>query len=301
MSIMKEFETWMELNTDLSSKSIKNYLQGMKTVEDDLVLKNMLQLGLSELNNLKELEELKIQYFAIPEIKEKDVKGKGMYSAAFNKFISYKDNQTSSPVSLEGIVYILSNPSLPGLVKIGQTINLEQRLSQLFNTSVPTPFKCIYAKKVQNYKEVERKLHKGLNKDRINQNREFFRIPEEDVINFLELIPGEDLTPKTDNFEDKDDQVAFEQATKVSQRFSMEMVNIPIGSELTFIRDENVKCIVKGNNRVEFESEDHSLSSAALVATNRMGYNWRAISGPYNWKFDGETLTKRRARLEAKE
>ena len=57
---MKEFETWMELNTDLSNKSIKNYLQGMKTVEENLVSKNMLQLGLSELDSLKVLEELKI-------------------------------------------------------------------------------------------------------------------------------------------------------------------------------------------------------------------------------------------------
>ena len=70
---MKEFETWMELNTDLSNKSIKNYLQGMKTVEENLVSKNMLQLGLSELDSLKELEELKIQYFSIVEFKEREI------------------------------------------------------------------------------------------------------------------------------------------------------------------------------------------------------------------------------------
>ena len=296
---MKEFETWMELNTELSSKSIKNYLTGMKTVEENLVSKNMLQLGLSEVDTLKELEELKIQYFEIDEFKEKDIKGNGMYSSAFSKFIAFKDSGMTSPGSLEGIVYILSNPSLPGLVKIGQTDNLQRRLSQLFNTSVPTPFKCVYAKKVQNYKEVERKLHKGLNKDRINRNREFFRIPEEDVINFLELVPGDDMTPTDESFEDKDDEVAFEKATKIAQRFSMDMVDIPIGSELTFSRDEEVACIVKANNRVEFEGVDHSLSSAALIATKRMGFNWKTISGPYSWKFEGEILTDRRARFES--
>ncbi len=296
---MKEFETWMELNTELSNKSIKNYLQGMKTVEENLVSNNMLQLGLSEIDTLKELEELKIRYFEIAEFKEKDINGNGMYSAAFSKFIAFRDNGMTSPASLEGIVYILSNPSLPGLVKIGQTDNLQRRLSQLFNTSVPTPFKCVYAKKVLNYKEVERKLHKGLNKDRINKNREFFRIPEEEVINFLELVPGDDVTPRDESFEDKDDEVAFEKATKIAQRFSMDMVKIPVGSELTFSRDKKVTCIVKANNRVEFEGDDHSLSSAALIATNRMGFNWKTISGPYSWKFEDEILTDRRARLES--
>ena len=85
----------------------------------------------------------------------------------------------------------------------------------------------------------------------------------------------------------------------MAQRFSMEMVNIPVGSELMFIRDEDVKCKVKPNNRVDFEGEDHSLSSAALIATNRMGFNWGAISGPLNWKYEGETLAERRARLES--
>ena len=295
---MKEFETWMELNTDLSNKSIKNYLQGMKTVEENLVSKNMLQLGLSELDSLKELEELKIQYFSIVEFKERDTRGNGMYSAAFNKFIAYKDNRTTSPVSLEGIVYILSNPSLPGLVKIGQTINLQQRLSQLFNTSVPTPFKCVYAKKVQNYKEVERKLHKGLNKDRINPNREFFRIPEEDVINFLELIEGEDVTPKSEIFEDKVDEIAFETQSRIGLRFNFLSADIKKGSVLQFLDDESVVCKVMSNTKVEFEGEEHSLSSAALIAKNRLGFSWKTIAGPLKWLYEGETVDARRNRLE---
>ena len=222
-----------------------------------------------------------------------------MYSAAFNKFISFKESQGSKPVGTRGIVYIISNPSMPGLVKVGKTINLEDRLKSLYCSGVPLPFRCVYAKQVENYSDVERKLHKGLNSHRENSNREFFRIAEEEVINFLELVPGIDVTPRDDDFEDKDDEVALEKATKATQRFNMEMVNIPVGSELSFIRDETVTCIVKPNNRVEFEGDDHSLSSAALIATNRMGLNWRAISGPYNWKFEGETLTQRRARFES--
>ena len=295
---MKEFETWMELNTDLSTKSIKKYIQAMKTIDEELMLKNMVQLGLGELRSIKELEELKIQYFEIPEFKDKDLRGNRMYSAAFNKYIAYKDNQKSTPVSLEGIVYILSNPSLPGLVKIGQTVNLQQRLSNLFNTSVPTPFKCVYAKKVQNYKEVEKKLHKGLNKDRVNKNREFFRIPEEDVINFLELIPGENVTPKSEIFEDKVDEVAFKEQSRIGLRFNFLSADIKKGSTLEFIDDESIICKVISNTKVEFEGKEHSLSSAALIAKNSLGFTWKTIAGPLKWMYKGETVDARRERME---
>ena len=38
-------------------------------------------------------------------------------------------------------VYLLSNQSIPDWVKIGQTNNIERRLKELYNTSIPTPFK----------------------------------------------------------------------------------------------------------------------------------------------------------------
>ena len=293
------FEKWLELATDLAEKSIKNYVGVISKINSQLVESHIVQISLEEIKSAEELELIKKDFFTIPENKKLDTDGNGMYSAAFNKFIAYKGSQGSKKIGNDGIVYIIANPAMPGLVKIGKTINLDDRLRSLFSSGVPLPFRCIYAKKVNNYHDVERKLHRGLHSHRENVNREFFRISEEEVINFLELVPGEDVTPRDDSFEDKDDEVAFEKATKIAQRFSMDMVNIPIGSELTFSRDEKVTCIVKANNRVEFEGSDHSLSAAALIATNRMGFNWRTISGPYSWKFDGEILTDRRARLES--
>ena len=129
-------------------------------------------------------------------------------------------------------------------------------------------------------------------------NREFFRIAEERVINLLEMIEGEDVTPRDDNFEDKDDKVAFEKATRIGQKFNFEIVDIKPESILQFIRDDNVTCKVVSKNRVEFEGKNHSLSSAALIATNNMGFNWKTIAGPLNWKYDGEVLDERRKRYE---
>ena len=43
-----------------------------------------------------------------------------------------------------GIVYVLTNPAMPGIVKIGKThASLGSRLSQLYSTGVPVPFECV--------------------------------------------------------------------------------------------------------------------------------------------------------------
>ena len=76
------------------------------------------------------------------------------------------------------------------------------------------------------------------------------------------------------------------------------MVDIRIGSILQFIRDDNITCEVLSKNKVKFEGEEHSLSSAALIATNNMGFNWKTIAGPLHWKYEGEVLDDRRRRYE---
>ena len=294
-----QFEKWLDLSTDLAEKTIKNYLGAISKISNDLVSKKVLEENLDEINSIDNLEIIMEEYFADPDIKELDRRGNGMYSAAFKKFIAYKTSPDTVPIGNEGIIYIITNPAMPGLVKIGKTINLDERLKSLYSSGVPLPFRCIYAKKVNNYSEVERKLHKGLDSHRENANREFFRIAEEEVINFLELVPGEDVTPIQDDFEDRNDEIAFEKATKIGQRFNFSMVDIPLGSTLNFVGDEDVTCKVLSNTRVEFEGSDHSLSSSALIAKNRMGFNWKTIAGPLNWKYDGEILDERRSRLES--
>ena len=187
---------------------------------------------------------------------------------------------------------------MPGLVKIGKTNNLENRMNSLFSTGVPLPFRCVYAKKAKNYSLIESKLHGGLRSARENLNREFFRIAEDKVINFLEMLEGENVTPKEDHFEDKEDKVAFEKATRIGQRFNFEMIGIKLGSILNFVRDDTITCTVSSKNKVMFDGKEHSLSSAALIATNNMGFNWKSIAGPMHWKYEGEILDERRKRYD---
>ena len=46
-------------------------------------------------------------------------------------------------------VYILTNESMPDIIKIGITDNLSRRLRDLDNTSTPLPFECFYAVEVE--------------------------------------------------------------------------------------------------------------------------------------------------------
>ena len=50
-----------------------------------------------------------------------------------------------------GLVYVLTNSAMPGMVKIGMTqrADLEQRMKELYGTGVPVPFECAYACKVR--------------------------------------------------------------------------------------------------------------------------------------------------------
>jgi hypothetical protein len=97
---------------------------------------------------------------------------------------------------MSGYIYCFTNPSMPGLVKCGETERTPiERLrdANVSNTWIPTPFKIEFAKFVKNPKEKETNLHKILEKyiERVNTKREFFRISVEDVKIFFDLIDGE--------------------------------------------------------------------------------------------------------------
>lgn len=76
------------------------------------------------------------------------------------------------------IVYVLTNPAMPGLVKIGKTTQeeVDLRMKQLYSTGVPVPFECVFACRVPDASVVEKALHHAFGQVRINPTREFFRI-----------------------------------------------------------------------------------------------------------------------------
>lgn len=79
---------------------------------------------------------------------------------------------------MSGWIYIASNPSYAGQIKIGFTErHPENRMAELSKASgVPTPFRLEYAEHVTEPAEVELKLLQKLSYVRTTANREFFRL-----------------------------------------------------------------------------------------------------------------------------
>jgi hypothetical protein len=78
------------------------------------------------------------------------------------------------------------------------------------------------------------------------------------------------------------------------------MINIPPGTELKLYRDPTIVCkTVDDKNKVEFKGDVTSLSDAALQAVNDLGYDWDAVSGPWEWTFQGKRLDEIRREMEA--
>lgn len=76
----------------------------------------------------------------------------------------------------KGYVYVLSNESMPGLLKIGCTKNDPMsRAVQLHTTGVPTPFKLEFALFSEDAQESEKMAHWLLSNKKV-ANREFFNV-----------------------------------------------------------------------------------------------------------------------------
>lgn len=202
--------------------------------------------------------------------------------------------------NMSEIIYVLTNEAMPGYVKIGKTNNnIEQRVRGLSaSTSIPLPFTVFYACTVKNAQFVEHQLHDAFDDNRANPKREFFRVAPERAVAALKLAEIENITPKKDFVESKEDQEALNTARKIRSRFNFEMVKIPIGAELYFSRDENMKSKVintHATKSIEFNGEITSLS---LSAQKILGYDYR-VAGTDYWMYDGETLDERRRRFES--
>lgn len=195
-------------------------------------------------------------------------------------------------------VYILTNEAMPGIIKIGLTERpVKERVFELDSTSIPLPFQCYYAAKVEDHRKVEKALHTAFGDSRVRPNREFFKLDPYKVKAVLELLAIEDVTPKEELVESKEDLNALHTTSIRAGKFKFTSAGIPINSILQFAKDSNITCTVIDDSFVSYENEIHNLTSAALLALAKLGYEWTSVQGPQYWIFDGETVGNRRERM----
>lgn len=90
------------------------------------------------------------------------------------------------------IVYVLTNDSIPGQVKIGFTKNsAEDRANQLYQTGVPTAFQVAFEYVCVDGMGLEQQVHKALDEYRVNDRREFFYVTVGKAIDTILEITGE--------------------------------------------------------------------------------------------------------------
>ncbi len=193
---------------------------------------------------------------------------------------------------MEGIIYILTNPIMPGIIKIGKTTqeDVKVRMAQLYSTGVPVPFDCEYAAKVNNIDEVERALHTAFGPDRVNPKREFFEIEANQAITIIKLLEIENVSPLVEQEANVIDEVELDAGRVYAQKrpkMNFIEMNIPIGSELVFNNNGEV-AIVVSEKTVRFRDEETSLTNATRLALGE-GYAYHVAPGPY-WRFNGRKL-----------
>jgi hypothetical protein len=97
--------------------------------------------------------------------------------------------------STPGWVYILTNPALPGMVKVGLTTrSLTERAAELTAASgVPLPFVVAWGRAVTDCAYVEKAVHRMLDDRRVSGKREFFRCDVATARQVIEAAAGAKL------------------------------------------------------------------------------------------------------------
>jgi len=187
----------------------------------------------------------------------------------------------------KGYIYIMTNPCLQNMVKIGYATDVEERRKQLSTTALPYDYE-IYATYETPGKLEDKKLHKlidNLNPDlRVSKNREFFVMSPQDAYDLLEAIAmisgSQDKLHKV-----KVSHESIEQKAK-KPAVNFQKCNIPIGAELVFLDDPNVRVTVVSERKVQYNNEITSLSA---VAKGIKGYS---VAGPSCFSYNGKMVAE---------
>lgn len=204
----------------------------------------------------------------------------------------------------EGYVYILTNPSFKeDWVKIGKSSRpVDVRSKELDNTAVPLPFEIYATMQTTKYAEVERIIHKQIDRLtdlRIRQNREFFNVHPAQALEILTDLAQAIEDAVVMKYEDGKphqlypiNEVPKEKMEKKNIRapFDFSMVGLNIGDTVIFDA-LNLPVKVAGKNKVEYEDRLWSLSAfCGTYLPEGMHNSSESYQGPKYFSYQGKTL-----------
>ena len=190
---------------------------------------------------------------------------------------------------MNGVIYILTNPSFPGYVKIGYADDIEARLNQLNRSEcIPFAFRVYATYEVEN-RLVDLKLHNLIDQlnptlrsiDRFNgreRKREFYAMSKEDAYAILEAIAEIhgysdrlkiwDLNAIEAQEEEAAQEIASERRARATN-FTFSEMNIPVGAVLVNIADPSITCKVVDDRRVEYNGEAMYVTTMAKIVSGK--------------------------------
>ena len=209
----------------------------------------------------------------------------------------------------KGKIYVLTNEAMPGIVKIGSTSRtVKERMKDLDTTPVPIPFALHYAIEIEDYENKEKLLHIAFAKDRIRKNREFFSISSESARAALMALGGietdaELFSSIVDEKGKESTGDEFSARVPRAPKSTFKLLKIKKGSELVFVRDSEIRCIVVDEtNKVSYENSTYSISNLTLmILKNKYGWKSSNVTGYQYWTFEDELLGDIREELDSME
>ena len=212
-----------------------------------------------------------------------------------------------------GYVYILTNPSFrEDWVKIGKSARpVDIRSKELDNTAVPLPFEIFATIKTVKYNEVEKLVHKTIDRLtdlRIRQNREFFNVAPQVALDIFRdiaiTIDDAVVTLYEDNkpIEDaKNEETAIPMKHEPRRaRFKFSMCGIKIGELITF-DPTGVQVKVATDDSVEYNGRIYKLSPfTGTFLPEDMRNQSGAYQGPKYFSYNGKLLSDLRREMEKK-
>ena len=133
--------------------------------------------------------------------------------------------------------------------------------------------------KTLKFKELEKFIHRNLEDLRIRENREFFNVNPDKVLQIFKDF--KDLFDPTAEITSYYDLLETDEVTnkKKGERFKFPMIGLTIGTELYYDNNPNIKVRIVTDTKVEYKGEKYNLGGAAKL-----------IDGNKKKRYDGYKL-----------